>query len=145
METNLKELAINRCVASSASLTPNRLAILVTLSQFSKPISAYQLREQMAEKGNSRDLNISTIYRVIEFWCGIGVIHKIASLNKYCLCADLEETHTHIMNVCLKCENVFETCDERMGIDLSKGPKSMGLTFAREQHIELPVLCRECN
>lgn len=143
MQKNLKELAIDRCVASRASLTPNRLTILVTLLQFSKPMSAYEIQERIAEK--QRNLNISTIYRVIDFWRGIGVVHKIASLNKFCVCADLEETHTHIMNVCMKCENVFETCNEKMGIDLSKGPKSMGLTFAREQHIELPVLCGECR
>jgi len=142
MDITSKVLAIERCVSSRASLTPNRLAILVALLKFSKPITAYELQESIAET-QSR-LNISTVYRVIDFWCSIGVIHKISSLNKFCICADLEEAHTHIMNVCTKCENVFETCNERMGIDLSKGPKSMGLTFVREQHIELPVVCGEC-
>ena len=136
-------LAIERCLASKSSLTPNRLTILSELLQHSKPMSAYALQERIAETG--KYLNIATVYRVINFWCKIGVVHKIASLNKFCVCVDPQEAHTHIMNICTKCENVFETCNKRMGLDFRKGPEAIGLMFVKDHHIELPVLCHDCN
>ena len=138
-----KSSAIRKCIESKSSLTPNRLKILEAMQSYNKPVSAYDLHAGLDE--NDRKLNIATVYRVIKFWCKLGIIHKISALNKFTVCTSPEEKHTHITNFCRGCESVFETCNERMGLNLEKGPESMGLTLSQDMHLEIPVLCGECN
>ena len=75
---------INYCFRKKKSLTPSRTLIIKTLSKYSKPKSAYELHEEL-NKNSSSKINISTIYRVLEFWIELGLIHKISSINKYLL------------------------------------------------------------
>ena len=143
MLKDLKLIAVSKCVQSNYSLTPNRLNILEAMQSYSKPVSAYALQAGLIESG--RKYNIATIYRVIDFWITIGIIHKIASVNKFILCNSPHEKHTHITNFCKSCERIFESCSKRMGIDLKKGSESMGLTLLPETHLEVSVLCEKCN
>ena len=71
-------------------------------------ISAYDINDIIKARG--KNLNISSVYRVIEFWVKLKVIHKISLLNKYMLCDNTDEKHTHMLNFCTVCEKVFETC-----------------------------------
>ena len=108
-----------------------------------KPISAYHLKDLL--HGRGKPLNIATIYRILEFWCGLRIIHRLAALNKYVCCADPQETHTHVINCCQKCETTYESCNEEMGIDLERGPESLGFIFDSDNHLEIPVICLSCS
>ena len=88
-----------------------------------KPISAYDINSVIKSRG--KNLNISSVYRVIEFWVKLKVIHKISLLNKYMLCDNTDEKHTHITNICTSCLSVIETCNESMGLDLIKSSKKL--------------------
>jgi len=143
MNKATKSLAIERCYEGNASLTPQRLLILDTIEQQKKPISAYRLKDLL--HGMGRPLNIATIYRILEFWCKLRIIHRLAALNKYVCCADPKEKHTHVINCCQKCETTYESCNEEMGIDLERGPELLGLTFDSDNHLEVPVICFSCN
>ncbi len=143
MFNHLKDSAVKKCLELKSTLTPNRIDLLDLMIEIGKPLSAYEIKEVIKNKGN--DLNISTIYRVMEFWCKNGTIHKITSLNKYTTCSNPEETHLHIVNVCTNCEELSETCNKRMGLDFKKGSKSLGLSISPNSHIEIPVICMECQ
>ena len=143
MKHQVKDIALKSCMSAGAALTPSRLVIFEMIASHEKPVTAYELQSYLSAGGKA--FNIATIYRVLDFWCNIGVVHKIASLNKFRICQDPDEAHTHIMNVCTQCETVIESCNERMGLDLNKGLAAIGMTIPANSHVEIPVICAECR
>jgi len=145
MKNNLKikNKAIEACINSKESITPNRIAILDMLLESKTPVSAYDIRDNLKIK--NKKLNISSIYRVIDFWIKLKIIHKISLLNKYVLCSNPDEIHTHITNICTCCTKVIETCNKSMGLDLNKSSKDMGMLLTPDVNLEIPVLCVDCK
>ena len=143
MVKKLRELFIYYCLERKKSLTPSRLLLIETLSEYDKPVTAYELQKKINSKDNN--LNIATIYRVINFWISMGLVHKISSLNKFFLCFRPEEKHIHMLNFCTNCEVVYETCNKSMGINIEKSSKKLGLQYIKSAPIEIPVLCANCQ
>ena len=143
MQDEKKNKAIDICIKNNESITPNRLLILDILSATKLPISAYDIHAIVKEKG--KNLNISSVYRVIEFWAQLKVLHKISFLNKYILCDNTDEKHTHITNICTSCLTVIETCNKAMGLNLEKSSKNLGLILSPNMNIEIPVICESCQ
>ena len=144
MDIDKTENLLNYCLKNKKSLTPSRTLVIKTLSKHKKPISAYELRDEI---NNNRDvnINISQIYRVLEFWIALGLIHKISSINKFLLCMSPEEKHTHMLNYCTVCEKVFETCNEKMGLNFKKSTAKLNLAFNNTRSVEIPVICPQCS
>ncbi len=138
------ELLLNFCLKKKKALTPSRTIVIKTLSKYLKPKSAYDLQEEI-NKSQKNKLNISTIYRVLEFWMKLGLIHKISTINKYMICLAPYEKHTHMLNFCTICEKVVETCNEKMGLNFKKSTAKLDLLFNSSQTIEIPVICHKCN
>ena len=144
MDIDKTENLLNYCLKNKKSLTPSRTLVIKTLSKHKKPISAYELRDEINNNGDV-NINISQIYRVLEFWIDLGLIHKISSINKFLLCITPEEKHTHMLNFCTVCENVFETCNEQMGLNLKKSTAKLDLAFNNTRSVEIPVICPQCS
>tara|TARA_B110000196_G_scaffold97857_1_gene85009 strand:+ start:285 stop:716 length:432 start_codon:yes stop_codon:yes gene_type:complete len=143
MQNDKKNKAIDICMKQNESITPNRLLILDILLERKLPISAYDINAIVKKRG--KNLNISSVYRVIEFWVKLKVIHKISYLNKYILCDNTDEKHTHITNICTSCLSVIETCNKAMGLNLEKSSKSIGVILSPNINIEIPVICESCQ
>ena len=142
---NIKtEELLNICLKNKKSLTPSRTLVIKTLSSHSKPRSAYDLRDEINKKENV-NINISTVYRVLDFWINIGLVHKIASINKYLVCLTPNVKHTHMLNFCTVCERVVETCSETMGLNLKKSTAKLKLSFCTSHPVEIPVICSKCS
>ena len=144
MKTVNTEYLLNFCLKKKKSLTPSRTLVIKTLSQHKRPISAYELRD-MVNKNKGVRVNISQIYRVLEFWIDLGLIHKISSINKFLLCVTPDEKHIHMLNYCTVCEKVYETCNERMGLNLKKSTAKLDLAFNNTRSVEIPVICPQCS
>ena len=144
MKTVSTKNLLNYCLKKKKSLTPSRTLIIKTLSKHKKPISAYELRDEITNKEDVR-INISQIYRVLEFWIDLGLIHKISSINKYLLCSKPDEKHTHMLNYCTVCEKVFETCNVKMGLNFRKSAAKLNLALNDTRSIEIPVICPQCS
>ncbi len=138
------EILLNHCLKKKKSLTPSRTLVIKTLSKHKKPISAYELKDEINKNKDVR-INISQIYRVLEFWIDLGLIHKISSINKFLLCRTPDEKHTHMLNYCTVCETVYETCNERMGLNLKKSTAKLDLAFNNTRSVEIPVICPQCS
>ncbi len=143
MNSEFKSLAMDRCYEFKYTLTPQRMTVIDALLGQSKPISAYELQEHLNE--NDENLNISTIYRILDFWCRLNLAHRINSINKFVSCSAPNERHTHILNYCLSCEAILESCHEKMRVDIAGGAEYLGLTFANDIHLEIPVICATCS
>ena len=138
------ENLLNYCLKRKKSLTPSRTLVIKTLSRHKKPISAYELRDAINNNGDI-NINISQIYRVLEFWIDLGLIHKISSINKFLLCTTPDEKHIHMLNFCTVCEKVVETCNEKMGLNLKKSTAKLDLAFNNTRSVEIPVICPQCS
>ncbi len=132
------------CLKHKKSLTPTRAIVFKTLSKHIKPKSAYDLQKEINNIKDNK-LNISTIYRVLEFWIKLGLVHKLPSINKYLLCVSPHEKHTHMLNFCTRCEKVIETCNKKMSLNFIKSTAELNLYFNDAQSIEVPVICANCS
>ena len=144
MEVISTEMLLEHCIKQKKSLTPSRSLVIKTLSKNQKPKSAYDLLKEINDKEKT-NLNISTIYRVLDFWMNLGLIHKITAINKYIVCLTPNEKHTHMLNFCTICEKVVETCSEKMGLNLEQSTKKLNLSIDNGQSVEIPVICSECS
>ena len=144
MDIANSENLLNYCLKKKKSLTPSRALVIKTLSKQKKPISAYELKDKINNNGDV-NINISQIYRVLVFWIDLGLIHKISSINKFFVCITPEEKHTHMLNYCTVCEKVFETCNEKMGLNLKKSTAKLDLAFNNTRSVEIPVICPQCS
>ena len=138
------ENLLNYCLTRKKSLTPSRTLVLKTLAKYNKPVTAYKLRDEINNNGVI-NINISQIYRVLEFWIDLGLVHKISLINKFLLCITPEEKHTHMLNFCTVCEKVFETCSEQMGLNFKKSAAKLDLNFKNTRSVEIPVICPNCS
>jgi len=131
---------ISKCKESGKSVTPQRLDIVEELSKLNTSISAYDLLERLNNHGHS--FNISTIYRVLDFWIDVGVVHKVDSNNTYLICNDSHVDHFHVLLHCDSCETVEESCEISSKVTIAS---NKNFTPKKGQVIELHGLCSNCS
>ena len=137
-----EQLAI-RCLAAHKNLTPQRMQILEGLSRQHEPCYAYALKDALATQGHR--YNISTVYRVLEFWEALQVVHKLTSNNTYVLCQDEHAEHVHVIRHCQQCATTHEDCQTSQALKLPQTLQSDGFQADPNQVIELTGVCQRCQ
>ena len=92
---------------NNQKLTKTRLWILEQLEHIKKPLNPYELLEQ----SNDKNIDISTIYRNLELFEWLGIVHKIHSIWWYMPCNHHHE-HCHKVHdliICNTCNTISET------------------------------------
>lgn len=135
-----KHRVLDRVRAANKSLTPQRMCVLEAIADTGCPVSAYTLQETLTAQGNS--LNISTIYRVLDFWVGLGLIHKIESNSTFVVCQDQHTHHLHVIQHCVSCHAISEACELSQRMTL---PAANAFAPQRDQVIELKGTCSRCQ
>ncbi len=135
------ETLLNRLTAVRKTLTPQRLQIYRALEDHREPLTAYELQECVSQQFDE-SLNISTIYRVLDFWTALGCIHKIDSANKFVTCTDEHTNHIHVLQHCTECQRVEESCEISR---LIKMPSSTEFKANTNQVIEILGCCSDCQ
>ena len=130
----------SKCLDSGRSATPQRMTIIDALDSSGKNLSAYELLDLLNNKGQL--FNISTIYRVLNFWIEMGVVHKIDSSNTYLICNDKHTNHFHVLLQCSNCKSVEESC--QISTQFSS-PESSKFSIKDGQVIEFLGLCNNCK
>jgi Fur family zinc uptake transcriptional regulator len=125
---------------SGRSATPQRMSIIHALGSAEKNLSAYELLGLLNDKGQL--FNISTIYRVLDFWIEMGIVHKVDSSNTYLICNDNHTNHFHVLLQCSQCKAVEESCQISMQLS---SPKSNKFAIKDGQVIEFIGLCQNCK
>ena len=123
------------------TLTPQRLAIYRALETAKDPLTAYKLKDQVNHL-SKESFNISTIYRVLDFWTELGLIHKIDSSNTFIVCNDEHRNHVHVLQHCTQCQSVKESCEIS---SLMKMPESASFLIDTHQVIEIQGQCAKCS
>ena len=122
------------------TLTPQRVTIFRVLEAAKRPLKAYELKDQVNHQSN-QSYNISTVYRVLDFWIELGLIHKIDSSNTFIVCNDEHRNHVHVLQRCTQCQSVKESCEIS---SLIKMPDSESFHVDIHQVIEIQGQCGEC-
>ena len=132
---------IDQVTSAGKTLTPQRLSIFRALEALGRPITAYELQGYINNQSDE-SFNISTIYRVLDFWVALGFVHKLESANKFVLCTDEHRNHIHVLQHCTNCNSVVENCDISR---LIKMPMSSTFKANSNQVIEIQGRCGKCR
>lgn len=131
------------CKARQARLTPLREAVLRLLWQSHRPLGAYQIQEQLSQI-NAKVIAAPTIYRALEFFLELGLIHRITSLNAYIGCPFPDSDHSDMFLICSDCGNAAEVSHSHVNQLLAQTAKRADFTLA-SQSLELYGQCAQCR
>ncbi len=123
-------------------LTRNQTLVLDTLSHADGPLSAYTILDRLRDAGFRAPLQV---YRALEKLTGMGLVHRLESLNAFVACA---HPHCHgggmiAFAICEKCGQVDEFSDEVVVERLSSWAGEHGF-HAHKTAIELRGTCARC-
>jgi Fur family zinc uptake transcriptional regulator len=128
-----------RCQSAKQRWTPQRERALELLLESAGPVKAYDLMGRFQAGVTTAP---PTVYRALDALVGLGLAHKIASLNAYTACHVESEGHTASFLICDCCGSAEEI----------PTPTGDMLQTIREQSdfqphhvtIEAHGLCRDC-
>jgi Fur family zinc uptake transcriptional regulator len=130
------------CSRQSAQLTQLRRSVLGLVLQAERPITAYQLLDQL--KATREGAMPPTVYRTLDFLMGKQLIHRIERLNAFVACTDPGQ-HTHSVQflICSDCGKVTELEDRAVSHALDKAAMEGGFRLSNVI-VELEGLCAAC-
>jgi Fur family transcriptional regulator, zinc uptake regulator len=123
--------------------TEMRKAVFECVIDQDKPITAYQLIDQLSTQQN-KNIKPASVYRSIDALCAVGLVVKIESLNAFMACAHPEHHHDHVFLVCRTCGSTDELADHSVSKRLNADATHQGFKIER-QVLELQGACRECQ
>lgn len=123
--------------------TEMREAVFACVLDQDKPVTAYQLIDQLSKKQN-KDIKPASVYRSLDALCELGLVVKIESLNAFMACAHPEHHHEHVFLVCRQCGNADELADHSVSKRLSADAIHQGFKIEK-QVLELQGSCRDCQ
>ena len=97
------------CAPAWQRLTELREQVLELVWRSHAPIGAYQILDQLAERGRVAP---PTVYRALEFLSREGLIHRIDSLNAYVGCPSPARPHQAYFFICRACGDAAEIHDD---------------------------------
>lgn len=134
------------CSERGVRLTPLREEVLQLVWQSHKPLGAYTLLEQLADKapGERRKLGPPTVYRALEFLREQGLVHRIDSLNAFIGCQHPQQPHQRFFLICRHCETAVELISEPLTTAIKTVADAA--QFSNEgASVEITGLCPNCR
>ena len=131
------------CQERNAKLTPTREAVLTILWQSHRPLGAYQVQEQLS-KLLAKNIAPPTVYRAIEFLLGLGLIHRLPSLNAYIGCPFPSSNHSNLFMICNQCGSAAEMTDAALNEVLQTTSDKANFVL-QSQSVELFGHCPQCT
>jgi Fur family transcriptional regulator, zinc uptake regulator len=134
--------AESRCEQNAAQLTPLRRQVLELILNVHKPVGAYDLLEQLAQRTQKR-VAPPTVYRALEFLVEMGLVHRIASLNAYLACNNGDTHGEAVFFICRSCRNALEINSEAISAAISDTAKKARF-IAEQRTVEVLGTCPQC-
>lgn len=140
-----QEFALKQLKKEKYRITKPRQAVLDTLESTHKPLNAYEIAN--AIKKNGTDIDVSTVYRILDVYQKLKLAHFIKDKQGYLGCKDWtcrNENHCHHQFVCTSCENVVE-----MHIDDHEFLQNIQKKFRElridKHYLEFSGMCKQCH
>ena len=126
------------CIKRGVRLTPIRRQVLELLLTYPNVVKAYEILDEL--KKQRKNAAPPTVYRALDFFVEIGVLHRAESLNGFVFCSHFGEEHTSVILNCTHCGATEELAAEE--------PVDILLAFCRERGFTVQdgplVLSGEC-
>ncbi len=125
-------------------MTKNQKLVLGALSRAGTPLSAYQILDQLRDDGFRAPLQV---YRALDQLRGLGVVHRLESMNAFVACAHPSD-HSHNdepvgFTICERCGAVAEIHDEAFRTFV-QGISARSGFQAEKTTVEIRGLCELC-
>ena len=130
------------CVQRKARLTPLRSALLKLIYQYDKPVSAYDLLKMLRQSHPHAEA--MTVYRGLEFWMSVGVLHKLAGNNTYTACPHPDQDHFGQLLLCQRCGKSTEIQETNLSQLIKKVAEKNHFSI-QAQLIEISGVCEGCS
>lgn len=142
---NYPSIFIEYCKTQTLRFTSLRKQVLYLLWCTEKPLKAYEMLELLVKiKPNAQP---SALYRVLDYFVTMGIVHKIDSLQSYVLCQESNKKQAlELLMVCHKCSYVQEIVDISMQVlgMVQKIVKPYHFQLSQDP-IELSGICQNCK
>jgi Fur family zinc uptake transcriptional regulator len=128
------------CEQRGGKLTPLRRKVLKLLLESEAPAKAYDLLGQLGDEGSAKP---PSVYRSLDFLLGMGLAHRIESLNAFVACGHWKHGHAAVFLICDSCGSAGEM---HAGDSVKKlSAEVEGVKFKmRSAVIEVRGLCEDC-
>ncbi|MDR2340132.1 MAG: transcriptional repressor [Deltaproteobacteria bacterium] len=129
------------CQLEGTQLTELRRMILERLIKAPGPVKAYDLIDSLRVKG--RRITPSSVYRSLEFFIQIGLVHRVNALNAFVVCNDHGSHHNPVILVCPDCQATTEINDEGLYTSIFNHMGAQAF-FGKDGSVEIRGLCKKC-
>ena len=123
------------------TITPLRHDLLQILCANSKPLSAYQLLEQL--KTIRPNATPMTVYRTLKVFEQAHILHKIDKNNTFFLCCHPSSEQDCQIFSCIQCGSHQEVRNQQITQLIKKEMKKIGFHSLNEA-LQIPALCPKC-
>lgn len=132
------------CRQRGLRLTPIRQQVLEALYATHRPLSAYDIIDQIGPRDGRRLAPIS-IYRALEFLLNGGFVHRLESRNAFIACPGAHAPgEVVVFMICEHCGGVDEAVSDALHLALSHVSRAQGFSPS-SQFIELAGACAHCR
>ena len=122
-------------------LTKNQALVLNVLTKASQPLGAYAILAELRSYGFKAPL---TVYRALDQLAGMGLVHKLESLNSWTSCCGDHHASPPVFEICNDCGNVTEHFDQELLKNLISVSERSGFIPDRSI-IEIHGRCDDCG
>lgn len=127
--------------AQGYKVTRPRRQVLEILEEAEKSLSPYDIQRLLRQQG--KHLNHVTIYRILDLFCSLNVVHRILSSGGFVKCTLGNKEGCHRFMVCHNCGVTQEFVAQQLCLQESKSTQNLG--FHTEYHFsESSGLCSNC-
>jgi Fur family zinc uptake transcriptional regulator len=132
------------CRDRGVRLTPIRREVLTALYDNHRPLSAYELAERVAGKGE-KALSAVSVYRALEFLIANGFAHRLESRNAFVACPAMHGPGDLVVfMICEACGGVDEAVSDDLSKALARVARDHGFS-PDARLIELAGRCAHCR
>lgn len=132
------------CDERGIRLTPLREEVLQLVWQSHKPLGAYAILDQLAERSAGKRQAPPTVYRALEFLLEHGLVHRINSLNAFIGCSQPRAAHHSHFLICERCRSTVEIVDTLLDQTIDALAQRASFTPAGT-FVEITGLCSSCR
>lgn len=147
-KVSFKFLALKTLKRSGARVTKARRAVIDCFEQRIEPMSAKDVISEVDKlAGNKSDVDPVTIYRILERFQALGLLHQIAPSGEYVACTHLRcQESRHVL---LRCEVCGSVSEEHVPGDLLASffwYLNESLNFDAKKHVfQVDGMCKSCS
>ena len=147
VERTIKQ-ARHLCLKHGSTLTPKRQTLLQCLLHSKRALSAYDIIDVYRQQFG-QSIPAVSVYRMLDFFQRIHVIHRIHSINKFILCSEILNRDISsegvIFLVCRTCHEVKEQHVSLAVIQSIKNEIQDESFHLVCPQVELECLCQKCR